>query len=321
VNLVKIILERRTIMKKRIFIIFAALLLLSMAVPASVLAVDFPGSNWATCTLYAAQCPPDGSPLTVKLIGGQYIDVGSVTISNDTENVYVEYNVDADDWYLTEAHVAIADSLAGIPQKNGNPTPGQFANKYEYDIGAMVTNPDPYVIPLGDYDCDDELYIAAHAVVCKYDGECILQEETAWSGDEEDEPSDGPSTEPNPSIDVEKHVRVDPALYWMWYDADTQEDAPTAHYCVQFKFIVTNTGDVTLTNITLSDPDLPAVSASTDTLAPGESFTVQYPDPSAPWPSLDAEAGLNKNTATATGYYDGYTYADTDDCYYTGDLW
>jgi len=110
-----------------------------------------------------------GDATTVRLIAGQFIDMGKVIITNDENYLYIEY-VTTPPWVLIETHVAIADSLSGIPQtKTGNPKVGQFA----YDINSFI--------PLDNWESGTMIYIAAHAEVQKLgeDGQ-VLQEETAW---------------------------------------------------------------------------------------------------------------------------------------------
>lgn len=101
--------------------------------------------------------------LTVDLMAGQNIDVGEVQVWNDDQNLYVKYIVDAEGWCLTETHLHVAMSMEEIPQKNGNPIPGQFEYKGEHECELEVT----YTIDLSEkvWECGDELYIAAHAVV------------------------------------------------------------------------------------------------------------------------------------------------------------
>lgn len=104
----------------------------------------------------------NGEAICTDLLAGQYIDVGEVQIWNDADNLYVKYIVDVVDWCLTETHVHVATSLEGIPQKNGNPIPGKFDYMGEHDCVYEVI----YEIPL-DWDCNEEIYIASHAVVKK----------------------------------------------------------------------------------------------------------------------------------------------------------
>jgi hypothetical protein len=111
-----------------------------------------------------------GDPLTA-------VDVGEILVWNDGSNLFVKYVIDgdlttdpADDVIpslLTETHVHVAASLAEIPQtKKGNPKIGQFDYQSYHDPGV-----DQYVvvIPL-TWNIDDEIYVAAHAVVEKIGG-------------------------------------------------------------------------------------------------------------------------------------------------------
>lgn len=69
---------------------------------------------------------------------------------------------------------------------------------------------------------------------------------------------------------------------------------------VTYSFVVTNTGNVTLTDVTVTDPlpGLSAIDCPATTLAPGESMTctATYTVTLA-----DAEAGEVQNTATVIG--------------------
>ena len=119
-------------------------------------------------------------PQIVTLYAGKDIDVGTVSVWNDGENIHVEYETTGD-WYITETHLYIG--------KNVPPTsaPGQFpysmphepeVDYYKYTIaldeiyaykmqtnkkgkstGVMITDGTPGV------NVDETVYIAAHAVV------------------------------------------------------------------------------------------------------------------------------------------------------------
>ncbi len=106
-----------------------------------------------------------GDVTEVDLLAGQDILVGTVTVWNDETNLYVKYTITDPDWCLTETHMHVATTLEGIPQRNGNPVPGQFEYKGDHECEAEVS----YTINLieKDWDCDELLYIATHAVVQK----------------------------------------------------------------------------------------------------------------------------------------------------------
>ena len=119
----------------------------------------------------------------------------------------------------------------------------------------------------------------------------------------------------NPAIDVEKYVWNGSA----WLDADSATGpALLSGSAVQFKFVVSNTGNVTLNNVTLSDlnlvtntlEDINGATAGTNitiaTLAPGASATYTYNDTWA--------MGQQSDRATATAG----PVSDSDDAHYVG---
>ena len=81
---------------------------------------------------------------------------------------------------------------------------------------------------------------------------------------------------------------------------------------VYFKFVAKNTGDTTLTNISLTDSEYPLSSCTVpNTLSPNSSFSCVIGP-------MTAEEGQHKDTATASGYYNGTKYDDTDNAFYYG---
>jgi hypothetical protein len=112
------------------------------------------------------------------LFAGQTTPAGTVTISNDADTLYVKYEASGD-WQISETHLEIATSLAGIPKtKAGSPVPGQFTTKETFSPGVKTVT---YTFPL-TYAVGTELVVAAHAVVQRTDalGQ-IVQQETGWS--------------------------------------------------------------------------------------------------------------------------------------------
>ncbi|WP_408955245.1 hypothetical protein [Natroniella sp. ANB-PHB2] len=112
-----------------------------------------------------------------------------------------------------------------------------------------------------------------------------------------------------PTIDVEKFVSPDEGA--TFFDADTPP-GPTIPEGIDpvFRYVVTNTGNVPLENITLTDDVLGPITIPTTTLDPGESFTV---DVTGTW----AE-GQQSNVATVTGEYEDITVTDDDPAHYVG---
>ena len=109
-----------------------------------------------------------------------------------------------------------------------------------------------------------------------------------------------------PQIDIEKYVSSNQAD---WYDADV----PPGLYVplgqnVYFKFVVTNTGNVSLTSVTVLDSEYGSI-CSIETLEVSSSQTCSIGPYQAP-------AGMHKNTAAVEGQYDGTTVTDEDDASY-----
>ncbi|MCW1427789.1 DUF11 domain-containing protein [Novosphingobium sp. JCM 18896] len=126
----------------------------------------------------------------------------------------------------------------------------------------------------------------------------------------------------DPKIEIEKQVSVDGGATWSDADLPSGPFAlPTSD--IQFKFIVKNTGNITLTGVTLSDNklDLDPGSGTThslDPIAPGQQAVWVFGD------DLDEVVtfviGQHTNTGTATAQAGGTTIFATDDANYWGVL-
>ncbi|MCB0906356.1 MAG: hypothetical protein KDB63_04465, partial [Nocardioidaceae bacterium] len=79
---------------------------------------------------------------------------------------------------------------------------------------------------------------------------------------------------------------------------DLDANGPDAGDTILYSFVVTNTGNVTLTTVGVSDPKVGAVTCPTTTLAPGVSTTCTK---TYTLTQADVDAGHVANTATATG--------------------
>jgi len=107
----------------------------------------------------AAQC---GIRTSVTLFGGQTIDTGRVIVENDAANLYITY-VTNSPWEITAVHLAVAGTLAEIPQnRNHNPLPGHFPTNATLNPPVTAVS---YTIPLGGFNPFDTIYIAAQAEV------------------------------------------------------------------------------------------------------------------------------------------------------------
>ena len=115
-----------------------------------------------SATLYGfAFAHTEAAPFSTDLIAGQHYDVGEVLVWNDADYLYVKYFV-LPGYLISETHLSIETDVASIPQKNGNPIPGKFEYSSEHDPPVVEFT---YAIP-NTWDIDDDLFIAAHAVVC-----------------------------------------------------------------------------------------------------------------------------------------------------------
>jgi hypothetical protein len=93
------------------------------------------------------------------LFAGKSTKVGKIQVTNDSENIKVKVFVD-DPWVLAGSpRMEVATTVEGIPQKNGNPIPGQFTYS-----GKEVS------MPLGGQTSGKELILAVHANVKKRTG-------------------------------------------------------------------------------------------------------------------------------------------------------
>lgn len=116
---------------------------------------------------------PECPPVVYDLWAGQTILVGNVTVWNDAENLYVQYNTDAP-WYLTEVHLFIA-----AEPFTARLAPGQAPYK-SGDISCASTY--MFTIPL-QWDCDMTIYLQVHAAVVKKVDGVVVGKETAYGGD------------------------------------------------------------------------------------------------------------------------------------------
>ena len=161
-------------MKKVYFLIVSALILGLLFISCGVLNNSgvIPTSEPSGMT-YLTKVGPEST----ILYAGQNIEVGTVYVWNDEENLYVKYVITDSDWCLTETHIHVGEKLKDFPLAghSGNPIPGQFDYSDPHDCVSDYE----YVIPL-KWEVDDELLIAAHAIVEKWVDDELIDEETAW---------------------------------------------------------------------------------------------------------------------------------------------
>ncbi len=122
-----------------------------------------------------------GTATTVTLFAGQTIDAGTVTVSNDANNLYVTFTTSGD-WWLDTTHLHVATTASDVPAaRNGNPIPGQFDYQTDHDprVQTFTYTVAKSAIEGFDPDVSGSLVIAAHAALVRIvDGEEVT--ETGW---------------------------------------------------------------------------------------------------------------------------------------------
>lgn len=121
------------------------------------------------------------TPQVVDINAGQNILAGNVTIGNSASGMlYVTYNANAN-WKFTQLHLYVG-TLSGVPQKNGNPSPGKFP--YSATLNGTTTTY-TFQIPLADVqkEANGCFVVAAHANMSKMNAwGNVIQCETGWAG-------------------------------------------------------------------------------------------------------------------------------------------
>jgi hypothetical protein len=180
---------------------------------------------------------------------------------------------------VTLTNVTVTDDVFGLIAVGGTLNPGQSAQGIvvgAWALGQQVNT----ATASGDYN-----------------GQTVTDTDPAYSFGVID---------PTSSIDVEKEVSADNGVTWFDADAPTGPNVvfPTAP---QFRFTVTNTGNLTLTNVIVTDNVYGVVIAPIPTLAPGSSATNIV---AGVW-----TLGQQVNTSTATC---NEGVSDTDPAYWVG---
>jgi hypothetical protein len=144
--------------------------LISLVAVGFVSADETEDCSWTADTVVDLKAG-EGSP-------GAGENVGSVATSIEGDNLVVTFTTTGD-WKLYETHLYVGSEA---PSDSG---PGQLGYKHE-DLGGVTT--DTYYIPLSTFDivnpccedCEETLYVAAHAEVKKVADGVIQDEQTAW---------------------------------------------------------------------------------------------------------------------------------------------
>ena len=145
-----------------------------------------------------AMVPAVGLALSPQytLFAGQENRVGNVKVWDDADHLYLEIKIDTGDWYISESHVHVGKELSDFPRAGrwGNPIPGLFDSKTEYDRSEEERIAE-HKISRGDWEKGEDLKIAVHVVVerkdcvwvpischCGY-WVCEYEDDTAWAAE------------------------------------------------------------------------------------------------------------------------------------------
>jgi len=111
---------------------------------------------------------------------GSNINVGTVTVWNVPDTLYIQYDMTGD-WWLEETQAHVALKLKNIPQRNGVPTPDRFEFRNDWRKRVKTCT---YAIPVRDgWNVGVNLYKATHSVVVKVNRRGgVTQREEGWAG-------------------------------------------------------------------------------------------------------------------------------------------
>lgn len=127
------------------------------------------------------------------LTAGQHIDIGTVTVNNDAENIYVTYAINTtlqSKANFGNLHMWIGNDLAALPvERSGRPAPGQLP--YHFDATGLTSY--TFTLPLASINvsiapatCPNlpPLYVVTHAEANDVDdGTGTFSGQTAFGGD------------------------------------------------------------------------------------------------------------------------------------------
>lgn len=178
---------------------------------------------------------------------------------------------------------------------------------------ADYTIPDPLVFTTPGYDLDDLAYYNAGKVtnIATAEGEARDPVSgTTTPTEKVTDDAEGPLDQ-KPSVTIEKSV-ISPPLD---SNGNSRVDPATLQSQVGYSLIVTNTGNVTLTELLVEDPRL-NISVKIGPLAPAESLDLASLQPPLVLTTTPTQAELDKghllNTATVKTTHNGTEYSDDD---------
>ncbi len=119
-----------------------------------------------------------GTPTTVDLLNAQHVKIGTVTVINSAQNLYVTYNVQGSGWLLSKLQLYAGD-CSGVPLTyQGCPNINQFTRKLSF---CGYYYPAKYTITIPLSNLPQCFCIAARAEVVKRSGWSYCNNTIAWA--------------------------------------------------------------------------------------------------------------------------------------------
>lgn len=254
--------------------------------------------------------------VAVAVKGGSGFEAGTVTGPGcTTAAVDIEKFVSADDgvtWQDADAAPGLNVELTAqvrfriVVTNTGTLDLNSFVvtdSSYDFSTCSIPETLIPgafFECELGPFDPVEGQHTNVATVTASFDGGTVTDSDAAnyFGGD-------------RPAVDIEKFVAVNGGT--LWRDADTAPgpDAVIGED-VLFKMTVNNTGNVALTNITLSDTSFDLTSCQIPAeLAPQQGFECVV----GPFPAVE---GQHANTATVNAMAGDTSVTDADAAHYVG---
>ncbi len=126
----------------------------------------------------------DCDPVVWDLTAGQTKVVGTVTVDNDEENLYITYNIDVPGAVLGELHLWVGADINDVPKNRaGIIVPGHFS--HAVDLTGLGLTEYTFEVNWSDWaEGGQEIAVVTHAVVLYLaeDG-LVVANDTAFGGD------------------------------------------------------------------------------------------------------------------------------------------
>ncbi len=117
--------------------------------------------------LPATQAVAQNSLGCTSLVAGQHDTAGTVCVTQTGSSTISVTFTTTTPWVMTSVHLAVATTLAKIPQAKGNPIPGKFPYSFTTTSSPFTT----YTFTVSGLTSAGTYYVAAHAVVWNKESE------------------------------------------------------------------------------------------------------------------------------------------------------